>query len=310
MIRAVCLNPVIDRTYHISGFTAGKLYMNNEPTVTVGGKGINAARVCKKLGAQVAVYGFIAGLNGQFALKDARTFADETYLYEVPGETRMTINIIDSSLQHETEILEKGPSGGEGDTEKLLRGLTGSIQPGDVVICSGLSIPGAPPDIYVHISALCDQAGAKCLLDTRGIDLKHALAGHYHMIKPNRQELEELIDEGQFDDLNSLCARAGEKLLDHTDYLLVSLGAQGSVLLSPSVFYRAGVPVVPVVSTIGSGDSTVGGFATALSQGKPVLDAFRLAMACGVSNSMNQHVADVRTDQVALLLPQIQITSM
>lgn len=310
MIHTICLNPVIDRTYHIDGFAAGGLYMHNEPSVTVGGKGINAARVCKRLGERVSVFGFVAGINGQIAVRDTRAFADDTCLRGLPGETRMTINIIDSRSRSETEILEKGPVATIEDTELLLGDLARAVGPDDTVICSGISIAGAPSDIYARIAALCADKGARCMLDTRGIDLKHALAGHYCLIKPNRQELEELIDEGRFASLDSLCARARERLLPHTQHLLISLGAQGSVLLTHGGCYRASVPDTPVVSTIGSGDSTVAGFATALARGQDVLDAFRLAMACGVSNSMNQRVADVRLDQVEWLLPQIDIAPM
>ena len=47
MIRAVCLNPVIDRTYHINGFQPGKKYFHLKPDLSVGGKGINVAKVCR-----------------------------------------------------------------------------------------------------------------------------------------------------------------------------------------------------------------------------------------------------------------------
>ena len=65
MIRAICLNPVIDRSYHVNGFEPGKKYFHLLREVSIGGKGINVAKVCKQCGEPVALYGFIAGSNGR-----------------------------------------------------------------------------------------------------------------------------------------------------------------------------------------------------------------------------------------------------
>ena len=37
MIRAICLNPAIDRTYYIDGYVSGRPYRQIQPKVDVGG---------------------------------------------------------------------------------------------------------------------------------------------------------------------------------------------------------------------------------------------------------------------------------
>jgi len=79
--------------------------------------------------------------------------------------------------------------------------------------------------------------------------------------------------------------------------LLVSLGAQGGVLVSPRRALLARVPDAPVVSTVGSGDAALAGALCALARGYDMERMLRLAMACGVVNAMTEAVGsvDVRT---------------
>ena len=108
IIRAVCLNPVIDRTYHINGFQPGKKYFHLKPDLSVGGKGINVAKVCRLCGEETAVYGFIAGSNGHLIQEQVEEAGIEHYLIPIDGNSRETINIIDLDKGAETEIVEQG----------------------------------------------------------------------------------------------------------------------------------------------------------------------------------------------------------
>ena len=77
MIRAICLNPAIDRTYYIDGYVPGRPYRQIQPKVDVGGKGINAAKVCAQLGEPVACYGFIGCENGEKVLRTLKDYGIE-----------------------------------------------------------------------------------------------------------------------------------------------------------------------------------------------------------------------------------------
>ena len=88
MIRAICLNPAIDRTYYIDGYVPGRPYRQIQPKVDVGGKGINAAKVCAQLGEPVACYGFIGCENGEKVLRTLKRAQRLTLLTMKKGVNR------------------------------------------------------------------------------------------------------------------------------------------------------------------------------------------------------------------------------
>ena len=64
-------------------------------------------------------------------------------------------------------------------------------------------------------------------------------------------------------------------------YVLVSRGRKGLLLSSGKTKLKAIAPPVEVDSTVGAGDSVVGGFVLAHSQGKDLTDCVRLSCAAG-----------------------------
>ena len=69
-------------------------------------------------------------------------------------------------------------------------------------------------------------------------------------------------------------------------FACVSLGADGSLAMADGKSYRVHVPRIACKNPVGSGDSFVGGYATAIAQGKSPQEALRLAAACGTANAM------------------------
>ncbi|MHB1882293.1 MAG: PfkB family carbohydrate kinase, partial [Acidithiobacillus sp.] len=64
-------------------------------------------------------------------------------------------------------------------------------------------------------------------------------------------------------------------------YVCVSLGGDGALLVGPDGSYFAKAPPIQVKSTVGSGDSMVAGLVAALAHGQSPAEALRLAVACG-----------------------------
>ena len=72
------------------------------------------------------------------------------------------------------------------------------------------------------------------------------------------------------------------------ELVAVSLGAQGAVLVSKDSFDFVPAPNVVKRSTVGAGDSMVGGMIWALSQNKSLKEAIRWGVACGSAATMNE----------------------
>jgi fructose-1-phosphate kinase PfkB-like protein len=62
-----------------------------------------------------------------------------------------------------------------------------------------------------------------------------------------------------------------------------------------------------VISAVGSGDSTLGGFACAAARGLIGEDALRLAVACGAANCLADSPARIDRATVESLIPQIEV---
>ena len=92
----------------------------------------------------------------------------------------------------------------------------------------------------------------------------------------------------------------------------ISLGSRG-LLCQPSkeeevLFAKA--PEMIARSTVGSGDSTLAGFAFALHQGLQQADALRLAAACGAANCLAEGPGRARAEDITRLKNEIKVETV
>ena len=280
MLHVICLNPAIDKIYRIPDFAAGEDYPGQKPEMRVGGKGVNVARVLSQLGAPVHLYGFL-GEGGDIIRKEMKERCVCSF-FDVSGACRTTVNIIDPKSGRETVITEAGPQVGESDVRELMLELSDRVQPGDIVAASGSIIAGAPSDIYAQISRICGEIGAKCALDCNTSALKSSLSGdvRYILGKPNERELCALLRRERTKDVRALAEMARE-LMPPYEMLLVSMGAEGGILVTREEIYAAHIPPLDVVSTVGSGDAAFAGALFALEKGMDKRLVLQTAMTVG-----------------------------
>ena len=108
MIATVTLNPAIDKSVTARGFEVGKTNRGQVTRVDAGGKGINVAKVLRRLGSPVCALGLVAGSNGHFILDALSTEGIAADFVQVPGETRVNLKIHDPDKGTETELNEPG----------------------------------------------------------------------------------------------------------------------------------------------------------------------------------------------------------
>ena len=289
--------------YYIDSFLPGFQYHGNKAEVYPGGKGLNILRVLSSFIRPLSFYAFTAGDNGKIIKKEAKRLGAQSTFIEVEGETRTTINIMDKKSGNETEIKEKGPFITEKDTSALLSSLESNVKENDIVILSGSLPDGIRKDIYKEISELSKRKGASTLLDTGGGLLKTSLPGRYLLVKPNENEIRDL-----FDDYSSPLSLLSEKLINKgADSVLITRGGEGAYFRNKDMALDIKVPKVDVVSTIGSGDSTLAGFAYGLSQAFPLSDTVSLALSFGTSNALHREVGRVDKAEVEDIIKKIEI---
>lgn len=310
MIRSVCFNPVIDRVYFLDDFTVDNKYKEVLPLIYPAGKGVNIARVASLLDEKCTLYSFIGGYGGELLRKEMERLDVDFRYCEIDEETRTTINIIDRKNRRETEITEKGAFVSSQQEKNLFNMLESDIKKGDIVICSGIPMPGMKNGVFKAISEWCYKKDAKCVLDTNSHYIAESLPSHYTLMKPNLSELMELFSVNAIKDDDEIISLSKKALNYGVENLMVSTGRSGGLFFNKDVSLRITVPDEPVKSTIGSGDSTVAGFCIALNRGYDLIDCIKLAMACGVCNAMFPQIGYVEKEIVERITKKISIQDM
>jgi 6-phosphofructokinase 2 len=158
----------------------------------------------------------------------------------------------------------------------------------EYLVVSGSLNEGLPSDFYKQIAQIAKQSNIKLVVDAYGDALKNVLEEGVFMIKPNVGELAKLIgvERLEMEEVNQaakqIIAQGGAELV------AVSLGPQGAVLVTKDSYDFVPAPNVAKRSTVGAGDSMVGGMVWALSQNKSLKEAIRWGVACGSAATMNE----------------------
>lgn len=120
MIRTVCLNPAIDKTIQVPGFTIDAVNRVTELRADAGGKGINVSKVVKELGGQSKAYAILAGEAGKTIKGMVEAMGIEVVSVDVAGETRTNTKIVDQELHTNTDVNEPGPQVTEADRKSVV----------------------------------------------------------------------------------------------------------------------------------------------------------------------------------------------
>lgn len=288
MIYTMTLNPSFDYKIEVDNLCLGKTNRTINEVLTVGGKGINVSYVLKELECESINLGFVAGFMGaqlRAFLHDA-WHLHENFIVLNEGMTRINVKLKSKS---ETEINGRGPVICEDAFMRLKQQLM-ALRVGDVLVLSGSIPPGLLDDTYATMMQWVPQ-GVKVIVDACGAALRKTLPHHPWLIKPNLDELESFF---------STTIQSVEQLKHYltqlqnlgAQYVLVSLGKDGAVLLDPEgVFYYQKACDGTLVDSVGAGDSMVAGFIAGLLQNKDAVECLMLATACGGATAFSDHLA-------------------
>lgn len=304
-IYTVTLNPAID--HYISFKEENKFYEGKLNKVTnsyslAGGKGINVSKVLNNYMVPSTALGFVGGFTGDFIknnlIKENVNF-DFTTLEE---ETR--INIKMNNLGVETEIAGKSPFISETLFKDFLNKFS-NLKEGDILVLSGSVPDSLNANIYSNILENL-PVGVKVILDTRDKPFEEALKKGVFLVKPNKKELEEFFKREILTDEALL--KAGKELQKlGAKNVLISLGGDGSLLITETNVLRGKAPKGNVISTVGAGDSMVAGIIYGLSQGNSLEDSLKYGIASGSSTAFSKGVTTL--ENMKNLLPTIKINT-
>lgn len=288
MIYTLTCNPSVDYVVQMAEFCPGMVNRSQGEQTFSGGKGINVTVILKNLGIPNRALGFLAGFTGDFIEQDLREQGCQTeFVRLAKGFSRINVKI---KGQEESEINGGGPAVDQEAMEALFEKING-LQKGDMLIISGSIPPSLPKDLYEKILGLLDERGVYAVVDTAGEALMKTLRYEPFLIKPNRQELEELAGSRLF--TREEIVAQGRRLQEMgAQNVLISMAAEGAVLLTSDgkVFFGE-APRGTVRNSVGAGDSMVGGFVAGWLKTGSYQAALQWGIAAGSASAFCEGLA-------------------
>lgn len=287
MIFTVTLNPAIDNIVCMEKLCPGGLNRTVSESIHPGGKGVNGSLVLHSLGADTTATGFLAGATGKAyeCLLNERNLP-HCFLYTEEGHTRINLKI---SADKETEINGCGPELSFENLKQLCDLIQGRTD-AQYLVLSG-NVPASVKGAYHFIIENLKEFSGKIIVDVAGAELLGTLADHPFLVKPNREELENLFGVTLKNEVDIL--EYGKKLQNMgAANVMISLGADGILLLTEegSCMKADGIKG-EVANTVGSGDSAVAGFLYGWSQSGDYEEALRWAAAAGTATAFSYGIA-------------------
>lgn len=288
-IVTVTANPSLDRTITLAApLQPGEVQAAASAREDAGGKGINVARVVAAAGVQTVAV---------LPLAEDDPFAAALHASHVParlvpvvGHVRANVTITDPDGVT-TKLNLPGAPLSPADVEALIAAVVDASAGADWLVLAGSLPPGAGDRLYVDITrAVRGRWGPdapRIAIDTSGAALRAVVEeASPDLIKPNDEELAELagVDLEPGADLASAVLPVARALVPaKAAAALVTLGADGAVLVNADGAWQAVPPRIRVVSTVGAGDSSLAGYLLADVEGDAPADRLRRSVQYGAA---------------------------
>ncbi len=303
-IITLTLNPAVDLACEADAVVHTRKVRTTAEQFDPGGGGINVARVVRELGGEALAVVLIGGGTGRFLqelLADAQV---ECLTIPVSGLTRVSVTVHERSSGLEYRFVPEGPPISAAEWDAVLEAL--ARIDGGWVVASGSLPRGAPEDAYAHIASVCARRGQRFVLDSSGAPLKAALGKGAALIKPSLGEMEALVGHAVPDPREQEREAMALVRDGAAETIVVTLGAAGAILATPSGVLRMAAPQVPMRSAVGAGDSFLAAMTLGLARGLAVEEAFARGIATGSAAVMRYGTAHPQRADVEDLYRQIR----
>lgn len=287
MILTVTLNPTIDKAYVVDRLVPGDVIRVKETRQTAAGKGIQVSKVARLLGEDTTATGFLGGHSGDYINQFLTDAGVETDFLPVSADTRTCINVDDLSTGRITELLEPGAMVSREKQEDFLLHFSKLVKSCGIAVVSGSVPAGIDENYYPELVRIAKEAGKKIILDTSGKLLAKGIDSCPTVIKPNRQELMELLGR-EIHTQDEIIEAAQEIRKRGIEMVVVSLGKDGAMFVTEDEVYWGTTPDIKIVNTVACGDSMVAGIAVGMVRNYPLKETIRLAMAVSTANALRK----------------------
>jgi 1-phosphofructokinase len=262
-------NPSLDLTYELVALARGAVQRAETASVEAGGKGINVSRNLVANGVASRAVAPVGGPSGEQFLSLLEGTGIELSRVPVSGPVRTNTALAERSGAL-TKVNAAGPALSEAEVERLLRETAAAARGAAWLAACGSLPPGAPADLYARVTSAAREAGCRVAVDSSGSPLVEALPAGPDLVKPNAEELAGLVGR-KLATFGDVLDAAEEVRARGAGGVLVSLGADGAILLDENGALHAETPPFVPRSTVGAGDALLAGFLAAGGRGETAL---------------------------------------
>jgi 1-phosphofructokinase family hexose kinase len=305
-IVCVSANPAMDRRLRVPTLLPGDINRAKSAQSFAGGKAAHVAMAVRGLGGRAVWIGFLGGAIGQECGRQLEDLGIQVVSISTSVSTRVNLEIIDDT-GNITEILEPGAAPTAESQEELMSAIQRECRD-SVLVISGSLPAGLAADVYVSIIEAARASDVRTFLDTSGEALQASAKTQVSFVKVNHHEAENLVGR-PLKSVEEAAKAAYEMIRRGPESVAITSGEEGVIWVEHQngPVWLARPPRSRGVSTVGCGDATLAGFATAAIRGMAGEEAVRLAAACGAANCAAEAPGQIKLARVQALVPQVEV---
>ncbi len=266
MIVTLTPNPSIDRTVAVDTVRHGEVNRATSSRIDPGGKGINVSRALAAQGVDTLAVLPLGGPEGGVIASLLEAAGVSHRPVPVTGTVRSNVAVVEPDGTT-TKINEPGPTLSPVEVDAVVACALEAAAGADWLVASGSLPPGAPDDLYATLVHRALAAGCRVAIDGSGAAMRLAVAAGPSLIKPNHEELAELVDH-PLPTLGDVLDAAADIVSAGVERVVVSLGGDGALLVDGGTVAHVRTRVPHVQSTVGAGDCTLAGLLAGLTAGQ------------------------------------------
>jgi 1-phosphofructokinase len=284
-ITTITLHAAMDMILDVPLLALHEVQESRTATLVPSGKGVNVARCLSCIGDDV--YSLV--LAGDDFDSSFRQLGDEhVTVSTIRSGSTTRINVTIRDRIGTTHIRSHSKISIGNAITQILNGLD-YIGPGPFFCILSGSIPeGIEVAEFRRLLIGLKDRGHTVAVDSSGVGLRTATEVGVHIVKPNLNELSELIgwtpsNEAELVDAGRTLQTMG------TDRVLVSLGDRGAVLIAEdSAWVAKGEPAIAPVGRIGAGDALLGGYVSSFVAGESAPDNLESSIAAASASLLSE----------------------
>lgn len=305
----VTLHPAVDRCIKVAQLLPNQSVSSQALQVYSSGKGVNAARVLRRLGISATATGFQGGGTGEFSKNYLRDEGITPSFIDCEEPTRITTVIYDSTSGDHYAIYEPRQSVSKAEADELMDYFAATIDKFDICLLCGAGEGPYLKAVYQRMIEIAAEKNVRCLLDSSGASLVNGIKAKPYFVKINRDELsalmnQELISPNQQVDALREIIRAGVR------FAAVSEREKGLLATDGNQIWQGVLAVAKIRNTIGCGDAMSAGIALAILRGLSLDEIVRWGVACGTTNTQNIGAGFIQIEVLNKFLPKVEVQAL